>query len=163
MVGDLAADVLPVLGIARPEILVPRACSSRRCPVFRRIGLDDVVVVPGSAGRVGARACRGAGRNSFRLGHIERHAQRDDPIGRPAAADDLIVGVLGDDLIAEVAGLLEDWKWNATLSSARRMASRDLNGAITGEPRISKGVRVARRGRRQKAQAMGTPSAAYFT
>jgi hypothetical protein len=41
---------------------------------------------------------------SFRLDHIEWHAQRDDPVGRTAALGDLTVGMLDDDLVAEVPG-----------------------------------------------------------
>jgi hypothetical protein len=43
-------------------------------------------------------------RGAFGLDHIEGHPQRDRAVDRPAVAGDLVVGVLDDDLVAEVAG-----------------------------------------------------------
>src|ERR1035441_3214948 len=70
-------------------------------PVFGPVGLDDVVVVQVlQGGPVPGFALLPVG-GSFRLDHIERHPQRHVAVGRPAAAGDLGIAVLDDDLIAE--------------------------------------------------------------
>ena len=70
-------------------------------PVFGPVGVDDVVVVEvlqGTAMR-GFAAPQVGG--AFGRDHIARHAQRDHPVGRPAAAGDSAVGLLDGDLVAE--------------------------------------------------------------
>ena len=72
-------------------------------PVFGPVGLDDVVVVQVLQGwPVPGFSVLPVG-GSFRLDHIEGHPQRDRPVSRPAAVGDLDVGVLDDDLVAEIS------------------------------------------------------------
>jgi hypothetical protein len=63
-------------------------------PVFGAEGLDDVVVVEILSGRVAFGFAAPHVGGTFRLDHIEWHAQRDQPVDRPAAVGDSAVGLL---------------------------------------------------------------------
>src|SRR5713226_2259326 len=89
---------------AEPPDVAGELVVADDAPVFSRVCLDDVVVAQVlHGGPVPGFAVAPVG-GSFRLDHIEWHAQRDDPVGRTAAPGDLAVGVLDDDLVAEVPG-----------------------------------------------------------
>ena len=88
----------------QPPDVAGKQVVAGNAPVFGSVDLDDVVVVQVlQGGPVPGFAVAPVG-GTFRLDHVQGHPQRDRAVDRPAAAGDLVVGVLDDDLIAEVAG-----------------------------------------------------------
>ena len=87
---------------AEPPDVLGEQVVVHDAPVFSPVYPDDVVVVQVlQGGPVPGFAPVPVG-GGLGLDHVRRHAQRDPPVGRPAAVGDPGVAVLDDDVVAEV-------------------------------------------------------------
>jgi hypothetical protein len=87
---------------AEPPDVAGEQVVADDAPVLGPVDPDDVVVVQVQQGRPSPGFAVAPVEGSLGPDHVERHAQRDRPVGRPAASGDLAVGVLDGDLVAEV-------------------------------------------------------------
>jgi hypothetical protein len=71
-------------------------------PVLGPRSLDDVEVVKVLEGRAVPRLAVAPVGGALGLDHVERHPQADHTVGHTSATRDLAVGMLHDDLVAEV-------------------------------------------------------------